>query len=369
MQAAVEAGTGEGATQRDRDLYVKGLLTGVAHQAAMLEAIYGPIGQVRFVRHWPKGVIPGSIEVLAELTGGAPVRLMWHYLPFAPEYVETVEVLSARRRLVADVKAPSHGDSRSTLTAREKKSGTVIEETVTANTGSAEAMWQAFHAFVEKGTEPLAGPADELRRVELMRSVLASIVEADGRTLDPEPEPEPVPEPESGSEESAEPVERTEAGETVESVETVEPAGAVKPTEHAEPAKPVETVEPAEPAETVEPAEPGTTVKPTEPAEAAPASAPPEQGPGADSRQTETSANTQEAESPVGLHEPDAASVGPMTVSVDAAESQVDVDAQTNVDAHNAAGPQADVDAWADMDATTGTGQQAEGDEQRTAGA
>lgn len=369
MQAAVEAGTGEGATQRDRDLYVKGLLTGVAHQAAMLEAIYGPIGQVRFVRHWPKGVIPGSIEVLAELAGGAPVRLMWHYLPFAPEYVETVEVLSARRRLVADVKAPSHGDSRSTLTAREKKSGTVIEETVTANTGSAEAMWQAFHAFVEKGTEPLAGPADELRRVELMRSVLASIVEADGRTLDPEPEPEPMPEPEADSEESAEPVERTEAGETVESVETVEPAGAVKPTEHAEPAKPVETVEPAEPAETVESAEPGTTVKPTEPAEAAPASAPPEQGPGADSRQAETSANTQEAESPVGLHEPDAASVGPMTVSVDAAESQADVDAQTNADVHNAAGPQADVDAWADMDATTGTGQQAEGDEQRTAGA
>ena len=369
MQAAVEAGTGEGATQRDRDLYVKGLLTGVAHQAAMLEAIYGPIGQVRFVRHWPKGVIPGSIEVLAELTGGAPVRLMWHYLPFAPEYVETVEVLSARRRLVADVKAPSHGDSRSTLTAREKKSGTVIEETVTANTGSAEAMWQAFHAFVEKGTEPIAGPADELRRVELMRSVLASIVEADGRTLDPEPEPEPVPEPESGSEESAEPVERTEAGETVESVETVEPAGAVKPTEHAEPAKPVEAVEPAEPAETVEPAEPVATVKPTEPVEAAPASAPPEQGLGADSREAAASANTQEAESPVGLHEPDAASVGPMTVSVDAAESQADVDAQTNVDAHNAAGPQADVNAWADMDAKTGTGQQAEGDEQRTPGA
>ena len=58
-----------------------------------------------------------------------------------------------------------------------------------------------------------------------------------------------------------------------------------------------------------------------------------------------------------------------MTVSVDAAESQADVDAQTNVDAHNAAGPQADVNAWADMDAKTGTGQQAEGDEQRTPGA
>ena len=366
MQAAVEAGTGEGATQRDRDLYVKGLLTGVAHQAAMLEAIYGPIGQVRFVRHWPKGVIPGSIEVLAELAGGAPVRLMWHYLPFAPEYVETVEVLSARRRLVADVKAPSHGDSRSTLTAREKKSGTVIEETVTANTGSAEAMWQAFHAFVEKGTEPLAGPADELRRVELMRSVLASIVEADGRTLDPEPEPELESELESDSEEPAEPAERAEPGETVE------PMGA---------AAPAETVESAEPAEAVE------TVGPVEPVEAAAASAPPEQGSAEDPRQTEMSANTQAAESPVGLQEPGAESIGPMTVSVDAAQPQADGDAQTNTDVQNAAGaqadvnastdadvqnaagPQADVNAWAEMDAKSDAGPQADHDEQRTAGA
>lgn len=373
MQAAVEAGTGEGATQRDRDLYVKGLLTGVAHQAAMLEAIYGPIGQVCFVRHWPKGVIPGSIEVLAELADGAPVRLMWHYLPFAPEYVETVEVLSARRRLVADVKAPSHGDSRSTLTAREKKSGTVLEETVTANTGSAEAMWQAFHAFVEKGTEPLAGPADELRRVELMRSVLASIVEADGRTLDPEPEP--VPESESDSEEPAEPAERAEAGETVE------PMGTAAPEET------VESVEPAEAVETVGPAEP---VKPVGPV---PTSASPEQGAAEDSRQTETSPNTLAAESPVGLQEPDAASVGPMTVSVDAAQPQADGDSQTNADVQiaanvqtdaepqadvaaqadedvqNAAGSQADVNAWADIDAKTDTGQQAEGDGQRTPGA
>src|SRR5690625_6420079 len=43
LQAAVVAGSGEGATQRDRDLYVKGLLTGVAHQLAVLEAGYGPL--------------------------------------------------------------------------------------------------------------------------------------------------------------------------------------------------------------------------------------------------------------------------------------------------------------------------------------
>ena len=54
LQAAVEAGAGGGATQRDRDLYVKGLLTGVAHQMAVTEATYGPIARLSAVRHGPR---------------------------------------------------------------------------------------------------------------------------------------------------------------------------------------------------------------------------------------------------------------------------------------------------------------------------
>src|SRR5699024_12483759 len=88
LQAAGVAGPGEGAPQGDRDLYVKGLRTGVAHQLAVLEAGYGPLTRLSAVRHWPKGVIPGSIEILGELEVGARVRAVWHYLPFAPEYSE-----------------------------------------------------------------------------------------------------------------------------------------------------------------------------------------------------------------------------------------------------------------------------------------
>ncbi|WP_341856360.1 gfo/Idh/MocA family oxidoreductase [Brachybacterium sp. GPGPB12] len=170
LQAAVEAGTGDGATQRDRDLYVKGLLTGVAHQMAVTEAAYGPIEKLVAVRHWPKGVIPGSIELLGELGDGAQVRLVWHYLPFAPEYSETLQVLSARRRMRLDLPAPSHGDARSTVSLREKKSGVVQEVATTAPKGSAELMWEAFHAFVEKGEAPLAGAAEALRQVVLLRA-------------------------------------------------------------------------------------------------------------------------------------------------------------------------------------------------------
>ena len=188
LHEAVKAGSGDAATQRDRDLYVKGLLTGLAHQLAVLEATYGPLARIVGVRHWPKSVIPGSIELWGELEKGAQVRLVWHYLPFAPEYVERIEVLSARRRMLVELPAPSHGDQRSTLSLREKKAGTVqVTETV-AGKGSAEAMWEAFHAFVDKGTAPLSGSASALAMVEQLREMLATIVEADGRSIDPTPE-------------------------------------------------------------------------------------------------------------------------------------------------------------------------------------
>ncbi|ATG51152.1 dehydrogenase [Brachybacterium vulturis] len=186
LQAAVEAGTGDGATQRDRDLYVKGLLTGVAHQMAVIEASYGPLVRLSAVRHWPKGVIPGSLELLGELEGGAQVRLVWHYLPFAPEYSESLQVLSARRRMCVELPAPSHGDRRSSVSLREKKSGVVQETSTTAPKGAAELMWEAFHAFVEKGKQPVSGAAEAREQVVLLREVLSSIVVADGRSLEAE---------------------------------------------------------------------------------------------------------------------------------------------------------------------------------------
>lgn len=223
LQEAVEAGSGAGATQRDRDLYVKGLLTGLAHQMAVLEATYGPLTNVMAVRHWPKGVIPGSIEVLGELESGAPVRLVWHYLPFAAEYSERIQVLSARRRMLVQLQAPSHGDSRSTLSLREKNSGVLVESGMVATRGNAEAMWEDFHSFVEKGGDPRATSAAEAARVLLLREVLARIVEADGRTIDPEPEPEEAVEPEPAPEPAPEAVVES-AQESAEVEEPEEPA-------------------------------------------------------------------------------------------------------------------------------------------------
>ncbi len=252
LQAAVEAGTGDGATQRDRDLYVKGLLTGVAHQMAVTEAAYGPIEKLVAVRHWPKGVIPGSIELLGELGSGAQVRLVWHYLPFAPEYSETLQVLSARRRMRLDLPAPSHGDARSTVSLREKKSGVVQEVATTAPKGSAELMWEAFHAFVEKGEAPLAGAAEALRQVVLLREVLATIVEADGRSLEAEPEQDAGTEEAPGAEEGAEAEEpSTEAEEPSAEAATM---GAVRADEESAAGATIEVELPgAEPApETLE---------------------------------------------------------------------------------------------------------------------
>ncbi len=220
LQGAVEAGTGAGATQRDRDLYVKGLLTGVAHQLAALERAYGSLETIEAVRQWPHGVIPGSLELMARFEGSVPLRIVWHYLPFFPEYHEELTVLSARRRLRISLPAPSYADGRSTLSVRERDSGAVQEKTVEAAIGSVESMWEAFHAFVVSGEAPAAGAADELRRVTQLRDVLEQIVQRDGRTLDPEPDPEPELEPEPAVEAGPDP----EAGAEPEAALVVLPA-------------------------------------------------------------------------------------------------------------------------------------------------
>lgn len=204
LQDAVIAGSGEAATQRDRDLYVKGLLTGIAHQLAVTERIYGPITRIEAVRHWPKGVIPGSIELLGELEGGEPVRLVWHYLPFAPQYSERYEVLSARKRIDLELAPPSFLDARSSMAVREKSHGQILTTSHSSALGAAEAMWEAFHAFVDKGEAPLSGAAEAAAQVALLREVLAAIVGADGRSLDPEPADDAEGETEGESETSTE---------------------------------------------------------------------------------------------------------------------------------------------------------------------
>jgi hypothetical protein len=49
-------------------------------------------------------------------------------------------------------------------------------------------MWEAFHEFVEKGKEPHAGAPEALAQVEILREVLKTLVEADGRSLEADPE-------------------------------------------------------------------------------------------------------------------------------------------------------------------------------------
>ena len=272
LQAAVEAGAGEGATQRDRDLYVKGLLTGVAHQAAVVERAYGPLSKVVAVRHWPKGVIPGSIEILAELENGAPVRLVWHYLPFAPEYSERVEVLSARKRVDVTLPAPSLGDRRSAISLREKSAGAVTTTSTTATMGAAEAMWEAFHAFVDRGAKPIMGAEEARLQVIMMRDVLASIVEADGRTLDPEPEPESDSEVEMEAESEPDVELGSETQPVVElgseSESDVPTEGEPEPEPVAEPddAPPLEPATVTDPAPVNDPAPAGETAAAADPA-------------------------------------------------------------------------------------------------------
>src|SRR5699024_2285741 len=60
------------------------------------------------------------------------------------------------------------------------------ETSTTAPKGSAELMWEAFHAFVEKGRQPVSGAAEARDQAVLLREVLSDIVVADGRSLEAE---------------------------------------------------------------------------------------------------------------------------------------------------------------------------------------
>ncbi|WP_262426546.1 hypothetical protein [Brachybacterium sp. Z12] len=194
-------------------------------------------------------MIPGSIELLGELEGGAQVRLVWHYLPFAPEYSETLQVLSARRRMRVELPAPSHADVRSTVSLREKKAGVVQELSTTAPKGAVELMWEAFHAFVEKGKQPVSGAAEAHAQVELLREVLASIVEADGRSLEADETDET-----DKTDETVETDETAKTGETGAAAVTAETESSAGPGQAAQ-SEPEMVVEIAGPQSTATPAE------------------------------------------------------------------------------------------------------------------
>ncbi|WP_058234514.1 Gfo/Idh/MocA family oxidoreductase [Devriesea agamarum] len=205
LDDAVEKGAGRATTARDRDIFVKGLLTGLMHQLAALRTAYGPLEEVRWVRQWPDGVIPGSIEILATLRADTPLRAVWHYLPFAPEHSDTISVLSTRRRVRADLRAPSLGDRPSRLISREKDGTAGVQEIVREfPTPCADMMWDAFHDMVTHGKAPHTGSAEALADIELARQILAEIVTAEGRTLEPEPEPVPEAAAEGSSESGSE---------------------------------------------------------------------------------------------------------------------------------------------------------------------
>lgn len=226
LEAAVTAGAGSASLQRDRDMWVNGLLTGMASQLAAIGAVYGPIERIEHVRQWPEGVIPGSIEVLGRIREDAAVRLVWHYLPFAPEYDETLTAITARRRARLEVAASTHLDSRSVMHLRERDGGVVSDVRSVSPSSAGEAMWEAFHAFIVGGGETPWSAADELAQVGILRQILDRIAEADGRSLE---EPEIVEEPEAATVEQsgaagAEPADSGAAASEVAASGSTEPA-------------------------------------------------------------------------------------------------------------------------------------------------
>lgn len=192
MQAAVLAGTGDASNQRDRDLYVKGILTGLLAQLALLRRMYGPLDEMHGVRQWPRQVIPGSLEVQGAIKKGPHVRFAWHYLPFAPEFHDSVRFVATRRQGVLTLPDAADLDARGTYTMTHKSDGAIQKITKRSEHSAMAGLVDAFYEFAARGGENLYGLREALADTEIARAVLGEIVAADGRSLEAEPEPEPL---------------------------------------------------------------------------------------------------------------------------------------------------------------------------------
>lgn len=178
---------GAAAGQKDRDLYTKGVLAGVVPQLAALRPAFGEVETIEQARQWPPGVVPGSIAVDGTLASGVRFSATWHYLPFQPEPRHTVTVLASRRTVRAELASPFRIDDRSRWSVTERDDDRVAHRETTAGAGSAERMWETFHA-AHTGTS--ASPVTDARggeeQLRLGRRLLDAVLMARGRDLDAE---------------------------------------------------------------------------------------------------------------------------------------------------------------------------------------
>ncbi|MDK7741931.1 Gfo/Idh/MocA family oxidoreductase [Helcobacillus massiliensis] len=198
MDAALEAAAGPGANQRDRDLLLKGILSGLAVQLGVLRSVYGAMTELHAVRQWPETVTPGSFEVLGALEDGARVRMVWHYLPFAPQLRDSIRFVGVRRQGRVDLPNPADLDVCGRYSVTQKTSGKVVTTEIDSEHSPAYAMYEAFAATITEGAAPRCTVEDALLDAEVARTLLAQIAEADGRDIDHDPDADSADDPADG---------------------------------------------------------------------------------------------------------------------------------------------------------------------------
>jgi predicted dehydrogenase len=192
---ALKQATGPHAQQKDRDLWQKGVVTGLVEQAAMLRVVLGDLVEPVAALHWPKGVTPGSLAWEGRTAGGGLVRGSWNYLPFAPAYQNRLVVHCSRSTWELELANPFRPDGVSRLSHAEKTTEyDVTRDVVEAGTSAPERMLEAFHAAITRGVVPQSVAADGLAQLAWARTVLDLMAAVEGRDLQAPVEPE-EPEP------------------------------------------------------------------------------------------------------------------------------------------------------------------------------
>ncbi len=176
LDAAVGADTAEPL----RDLYSGVLLGSIVHNISLVRSLFGGLTAVDRVHAWPDAGRPPSVEVSGTLTGGARVRVAWHYLPDYPVYRETLTVHHARGSLELRFGTPYLVNAPTELVEVTAGRGGHLSTTLRSTGEAFENELVDFHRMVVTGARPRAGIAEGREDIVTSQRILQQLAAGRG---------------------------------------------------------------------------------------------------------------------------------------------------------------------------------------------
>lgn len=176
----LDAALGAGTPDRFRRLYAHVVVGSLVHDISLVRRLFGGLREVDDVRVWPDDVFPPSVEVSGVLTGGARVRLAWHYLEEYPAYRETLAVHHARGSLQVTFGTPYLLNAPTELEVVEGAPGGEVRSIYRSKGEAFENQLVEFHRMITEGRSPQSGVAEGRADIVTSQQIMARLAEQQG---------------------------------------------------------------------------------------------------------------------------------------------------------------------------------------------